>query len=218
MAVGILGYGSIANDPGSELAAAVADRIDVETPFAVEFARSSRTRDGAPTLVPVSQGGSSVRAVALVLEDSIGEADARVLLYRRETERSSRVVTPESAVWIVRLRGFAGLDTCLYTALKANIEPLTAERLAELAVRSAAAPAGAARRDGITYLAGQRRRGVLTPLMSAYEAQILALTGGRDLGDAWRRARAAPRQPDSTARRVCARVDKGGASGDDGAA
>ena len=60
MGVGILAFGSIAGDPGAELAAAVTRRIEVKTPFAVEFARSSRSRDGAPTLVPVGEGGAHV--------------------------------------------------------------------------------------------------------------------------------------------------------------
>lgn len=59
MSIGILAFGSIINEPGEELAAAVTRRIEVETPVAVEFARSSRTRDGAPTLVPVNRGAAA---------------------------------------------------------------------------------------------------------------------------------------------------------------
>ncbi len=52
--VGLLAYGSLQSDPGPELSPLIERRItDVLTPFAVEFARSSRTRAGAPTLVPV---------------------------------------------------------------------------------------------------------------------------------------------------------------------
>jgi hypothetical protein len=47
-----LAFGSIVDSPEAEIATAVVRRIDVETPFSVEFARSSRTRDRAPTLVP----------------------------------------------------------------------------------------------------------------------------------------------------------------------
>jgi hypothetical protein len=53
----------------------------------VEFARSSRTRDGAPTLVPVSEGGAHVCASVLVLDDADTVGDARDILYRRETGR-----------------------------------------------------------------------------------------------------------------------------------
>jgi len=192
MTLGILAFGSIVDDPGPELQATVVRRVDVETPFAVEFARSSRTRDGAPTLVPVSDGGAPVRAVLLVLDDSIGEAKARGMLYRRETGRSGENAEAGdgSADWLASLDRFAGLDRCLYTALPANIEPLTTDRLAELALRSAAAPAGARRRDGISYLEQQKRHGVSTPLMPGYEAVILTTIGAPNLAEAWKRVRA----------------------------
>jgi hypothetical protein len=167
MSVGILAFGSIADKPGTELAAATTRRIEVETPFAVEFARSSRTRAGAPTLVPVSEGG----------------AHASATRRRFDINNQSRVA------WIAELPNFAGTSTCLYTALRANIRPLNAEKLAELAVLSATAPAGAKHRDGISYLQEQKNRGLVTPLMPAYEEAVLAVTDARDLDDAWRRVR-----------------------------
>jgi len=189
MGIGILAFGSIAEEPGAELAAAVTRRIEAETPFAVEFARSSHTRDGAPTLVPVREGGANVPASVLILNDSVTVADAREMLYRRETGRLHDISTVSQAAWIAELPGFAGTSTCLYTAFQPNIRPLTAEKLAELAVCSAAAPAGAERRDGISYLQQQKRRGVVTPLMLAYEEAVLARTGARDLATAWEQAR-----------------------------
>jgi hypothetical protein len=205
MTVGILAFGSVVDDPGAELQAAAVRRIEVDTPFAVEFARSSRIRDGAPTLVPVSKGGSSVRAVILVLEDSVGERDARRMLYRRESGRTSasNSVSGAGSRWIAALTGFGGRDTCLYTALPANISPLSADRLAELAIHSATAAAGIQRRDGISYLADQQRRGVQTPLMPAYVAEVLARTGGRDLGDAWERTLALPSANAASGNRGC---------------
>lgn len=189
MGVGILAFGSIVEQPGAELAAAVIRRVEVETPFAVEFARSSRTRDGAPTLVPVNKGGAHVPASVFVLEDSITVADARAMLYRRETGRPHDMRTSSRGDWIAELADFGGLDTCLYTALPANIQPLTAQKLADLALCSAAASAGAERRDGISYLQQQKRRGIVTPLMPPYEEAVLARTGARDLDGAWKRAR-----------------------------
>ncbi len=191
MSVGILAFGSIEAEPGTELAATVTRRFRVKTPFAVEFARSSRTRDGAPTLVPISEGGAHVPAAVLVLDDSSTVADARAILYRRETGRVDDIKAGSQAAWISELPGFAGTGTCLYTALQPNIQPLTAETLAELAVCSATAPAGAEHRDGISYLQQQKRRGVVTPLMPAYEEAVLARTGARDLDGAWERARSA---------------------------
>ena len=189
MGVGILAFGSIADEPGTELAAAVTRRIEVETPFAVEFARSSRTRDGAPTLVPVSEGGAHVPASVLVLDDSVTVAQARAMLYRRETGRRNDLNAGSSSAWIAELAGFATTSVCLYTAFQPNIRPLTAEKLAELAVCSAAAAAGAEHRDGISYLQQQKRRSLVTPLMPAYEKAVLARTGARDLDGAWARAR-----------------------------
>jgi hypothetical protein len=192
MTIGILAFGSLLDDPGPELQARVVRRIaSVETPFAVEFARSSRTRDGAPTLVPVHTGGAAVRAAVLVLEDAVDEELARDLLYRRETRQvgESVIYRVLGGGWIPTISPFAGLSACLYTALEPNIRPLTVARLADLALQSAAGAAGAKRRDGISYLGEQKRRGVMTPLMPAYEAEVLARTGGRDLADAWARVR-----------------------------
>jgi hypothetical protein len=189
MSVGILAFGSLNETPGTELAAAVTERIEVETPFCVEFARSSHTRDGAPTLVPVSEGGAHVRACVLVLGAAVGVADARAMLYRRETGRLNGPGSGAHAGWIAELAGFAGTSTCLYAALEANIRPLTAEKLAELALRSAAAASGAERRDGISYLQEQKQRGIVTPLTFPYEEAVLARTGARDLDGAWERVR-----------------------------
>jgi hypothetical protein len=187
--VGILAFGSIREEPGADLAAAVTRRIEVKTPFRVEFARSSRTRDGAPTLVPVSEGGAHVSALVLVLDGSVTVGDARDMLYRRETGHREGTYPASPTDWIAQLAGCAGINVCLYTALPANIRPLTAYKLAELAVQSAAALAGAARRDGISYLQQQKRHGVVTPLMAPYEKAVLARTGAGDLDGAWERAR-----------------------------
>lgn len=192
MTVGILAFGSLLDEPGAELEARIARRVEgIETPFAVEFARSSHTRDGAPTLVPVSVGGAPLAAAVLVLEDAVDDQLARELLYRRETWRvGKRIAEPAAHVdWIRGLSPFAGLRLCLYTALEANIQPLTVARLADLALRSAAGAAGDRRRDGISYLEEQKRRGLMTPLMPGYEAAVLTRTGARDLRDAWTRVR-----------------------------
>ena len=187
--VGILAFGSIAKEPGTELDNAVTKRVKVQTPFKVEFARSSSTRDGAPTLVPVGEKGAHVPAMLFVLDDSVTVADARAMLYRRETGRLNDQTAGSPAAWIAELPRFKGTRPCLYTALPANIRPLTPAKLAELAVSSAAAPAGAEWRDGISYLQQQKRRRLTTPLMDDYEEAVLARTGARDLAGAWERAR-----------------------------
>ena len=51
--IGILAYGSLISSPGDEIASATTETIkNVQTPFRVEFARTSTSRAGAPTLVP----------------------------------------------------------------------------------------------------------------------------------------------------------------------
>ena len=70
--VGILAYGSLIEDLGKEIEPLIRERREnIETPFSIEFARSSSTRDGAPTLVPVENGGSPVLATVLLLEAGV---------------------------------------------------------------------------------------------------------------------------------------------------
>lgn len=126
-----------------------------------------------------------------MLNESVDEEHARDMLYRRESGKFGANVTYTQAkqAWIGELRDFAGVDVCLYTALAPNIQPLTEAHLAELAIKSACAAAGAERRDGISYLDEEKRRGTYTPLMPVYEEEILARTGARDLKEAWEKAR-----------------------------
>ncbi len=189
MAIGILAYGSLISDPGREIEAATADRIaGVETPFKVEFSRSSRVRDGAPTLVPVERGGAKVSGVVLVLRESVNETAAQDMLYRRERNRVDSGdfyadVDPADfdSAFLGHLDRFAGLNVVFHAALRANIVEPTPELLARLAIASAAAPAGATGRDGVTYLRDAKQSGILTPLMDEYEKEILRWTGARDL-------------------------------------
>ena len=129
--------------------------------------------------------------MVLALHDSVTETAAQDMLYRRERNRVDSgdvyaevdLANPDSA-FLGRLVGFAGLDVVFHAALRANIEEPTPELLARLAIASAAAPSGAVGRDGIRYLMDARQSGILTPLMPEYEAEILRLTGGRDLEEA----------------------------------
>ena len=95
--VGILGYGSLIDDPGHEIKAATVERLEgIKTPFKVEFARSSRGRGGGPTLVPVQEGGAHVNGVIFVLRPDVSERDAADMLWRRETNQvgSHRAYNP----------------------------------------------------------------------------------------------------------------------------
>jgi hypothetical protein len=192
-AIGILAYGSLVDDLGEELSGRIVRRIDgVSTPFSVEYARSSLSRDRAPTLVPVMNGGATLVAAVLALDPEIDVVTARTLLFRRESHRADAQATSDHPPWIRQLRGPAGIETCLYAALDANLRAPTPQQLAQLAARSAARESGARRQDGISYLDAQLRRSVMTPLTEPYVEAILALTGARHLGEAWHVVREAP--------------------------
>ena len=189
MSIAILAYGSLIEEPGVELTPLIHNRIlDFETPFSIEFARSSRSRGGGPTLVPVDAGGASVKGVLLVLDASVGRARAEDLLWRRETrkelseEHYRRPSKPgRDDVLVECLEGLAGVGTVLFTRIPANIGMRTPEHLAELAIHSARGAAGAEKRDGISYLASAIRQGIMTPLLPQYRAMILRKTGASDL-------------------------------------
>jgi len=171
--IGILAYGSLIEDPGSELEPLIRRRIvGIETPFRIEFARSSATRDGAPTLVPVSDGGAPVSAVILVLDASLLRDQAADLLWRRETRKEQtdeHYKKPTGRVGnrmvVEQVQNLAGIDVVLYTSLPANIPDLSAARLAALAIASARAEAGRLGKEGISYLISVKRQGISTPLM-----------------------------------------------------
>lgn len=192
--VGILAYGSLIDDPGSELDAVIRERIETETPFSVEFARkSSTTRNEAPTLIPVESGGAKVKAEVLVLEPTVTEAEATNMLYRRERHKVGEDIKynppkkpGKNTIVIERLTDFSHVDVVLYTRIGANIEKedLTAEHLAQLAIQSARADAGKRGEDGISYLIDAKRNGIVTPLSTEYEEEILQQTGTKSLEDA----------------------------------
>jgi hypothetical protein len=196
---GILAYGSLINDPGEEIAAATAEIMcdGIMTPFPVEFARSSRTRAGAPTLVPVPAGGSRVPGRVFVLREDVSDQEARDMLWRRETGRKGRLPNlaehsnpgPNDVV-IDNVVDFHGIRMVLYTRIASNIAPLTPQRLAELALRSARCGEVAAKgRDGISYLMAALGNGAHTKLSAAYEAELLRQTGAATLAEALGRVR-----------------------------
>ncbi|GBE25071.1 hypothetical protein BMS3Bbin02_01355 [bacterium BMS3Bbin02] len=193
--IGILAYGSLVGDPGPELAAVTRLIIDnVPTPFGIEYARSSRGRGGAPTLIPVDDGGVSVNAKILLLDNDVAPTTARDMLWRRETNRvgSDRAYAPPSpatpnTVIITDHPGLANVELVLATKIGANFSPLTPQKLAELAIESAASDAGSQGRDGISYLINARNAGIITPLTARYEQEILKQSGTDSLSAAWQK-------------------------------
>ncbi|WP_284178032.1 hypothetical protein [Rhabdaerophilum sp. SD176] len=177
MKIGILAFGSLIDSPDWEIEA-VTTGVDrgIRTPFAVEYARSSNTRGGAATLVPVESGGAQVAAVIFTI--SAPEKIAANILYRREIHKvgTDRIykepaVDRTNTVRIERLANFGGYDLVLSTRIAANISPLSADHLADLAIASAKTVGDG--KDGISYLIAARANGIVTGLSEQYEAKIL---------------------------------------------
>ena len=190
--VGILAYGSLLEEPGVELAPFIVERIPrIETPFRIEFFRSSPMRGGAPTVVPVENAGASVLGTVLVLREGISPGEARDLLWRREIRRegtgqrySKPTGNDPNQMRAEELLGFAGVDLVLYARFGPTLSNPTPEELAELAIRSVATEAGRKGLDGISYLISIKRQGIATPLMPAYEREVLKRTSAASLEDA----------------------------------
>lgn len=191
----ILAYGSLIANPGAELEQAIESRRPVQTPFAVEYARCSRSRCGAPTLVKVDGPGigAPVRAQLLILRDGVTIETARDMLYRREIHRVGKLSqrydaaqaqhTPNT-IQIEELSDVAGVEVVLYAGLCANLDfildptcsPMEkAGRLAQLAVESVTLETFEAGTDGIRYLADAIRSGIQTPLTEPYREAVLRL-------------------------------------------
>ena len=181
--IAILAYGSLIDDPGSEFD--IIDRPSVTTPFPVEYARSSRKRKGGPTLIPVDDG-LRVSARLLVLAPGTTITQAKDMLWRRETGNENGTYSPPdpptpNTVLIDELTDFPDYSTVLSTRIGPNITPLTADRLAELAIRSAKDRSIARSENGISYLQRAKDAGVVTRLANDYEAAILRQTGASSL-------------------------------------
>lgn len=195
--IGILAYGSLLEEAGDEITPLVVERIPgVETPFRIEFVRSSPTRGGAPSVAPVQTGGVAVRGTVLVLHDRVSVEDARDMLWRRETRRigsGQRYRTPTAPdpnqMVAEELLDFAGVAIVLYARFGPTLSDPTPEQLAALAIKSAMGEAGKRGLDGISYLISLKRQGILTPLMPAYERALLTQTGAASLEDALKRVR-----------------------------
>ena len=204
--IGILAYGSLITHPGQEIES-VLDHVipDVMTPFPVEYARRSRSRAGAPTLVPIPIGcGTPVNAVVLVLKKYTRKKKAQNFLYRRELHKEGdpKVFYDDQvqrqkrdALVIETMKTQFGLSVIYYTALKPNFtEILDAKRtleekvelLARAAIDSLTQETYAKEMDGIQYLADNIEAGVVTTLTEPYEQAIVKKAGNNisNLGQA----------------------------------
>lgn len=190
--IGIFAYGSLIDDPGVEITPLIRERIsDVLTPFKVEFSRKSGSRDNAPTLIPVENGGAYVKGVIILLDENITLEDAKNLLWRRETRNEgtgrsypNSKVANISTVVVEVLENFINIDYVLYTKIGANIDNVTPSKLAELAISSAKSKSGMKKLDGISYLISAKENGIVTPLITDYENEIVSKTNTLSLIEA----------------------------------
>lgn len=185
---GILAYGSLLSEPGTELDEVLTGRIEgVETPVRVEFARACSCRDNAPTLAPVESDGARVDGAILTTDPSVSEETIKDALWRRETreQRRDEATSPESRDLLIRrapsLEETYDLDKVFFAHLKANIESPTPDHLADLAIESARSEAGLRGEDGISYLLTIKENGISTPLLAPYEREILRKTQSSSL-------------------------------------
>jgi hypothetical protein len=186
--VGILAYGSLISDPGPEIAPKIRMRIKTQSPFPVEYGRLSRTRGGAPTLVPHPQG-VPVFGEILVLDDSVSNEEARDMLWRRERhttgggEKYSEQSSPNSVLVRTHL-DHPRVEIVHYTDFNSEGKidhPSTAE-LAKHAVLSVKKAKDG--KDGISYIMSAMAAGIITPLTDRYIQEILILTGTASLPEA----------------------------------
>jgi hypothetical protein len=181
--LGLLAYGSLLWDPGPELE----DILDlgspingVETQFNVEFARSTRSRGGGPTLVPVATGGAPVIGAIFPFRERLPVREAQTLVWRREVRRSGgrydaqrNADHPDKVFVDAHETLHNDFEVVLVVRIAPNIEPLNGDELATRAILSARTEFGSDRKDGISYLIGAKDSGIETPLQSDYEAAIL---------------------------------------------
>lgn len=161
------------------------------TPFKVEYARTSRSRDDAPTLIPY-ENGKEVSAVILVLKDTIDITYAKSILWRREIHKVGenikyieRTLPTSNQVQIITIKDFKNIDTVLYTSIAKNIDGIIdANRLSDFAIQSILKPAGESGKDGLRYLLDAKMNGIVTTLSKEYEEIILKKTNTKTLEQA----------------------------------
>ena len=179
--LGILAFGSLIDDPGTELKEYIVEQIkNVETPFKVEYGRKSSGRGNAPTLIPVSHGGKKVKATLLILSDELGIVEAKNMLFRRELNKvgSARTYTERekptsNQLMIGTHKNIRGVETVLTANFGNNIPEITPEILAELAIDSFKSNNVELGRDGISYLSNNISNGIITPFTEEYKNLIL---------------------------------------------
>lgn len=199
---GILAFGSLIDEPGSEIGSQITERyMCFKTPFDIEYARSSTSRDGAPTLTKVDHQVWAKRVFArvLALNPSIGEAVTQDMLYRREIDhvgdmsKTYAAKPAKSPVEIKKLKNFGDNLPIFYACLNPNLPIILnqnisledkAKHLAECAIRSVTKDTFQSQRDGIRYLDNAFQNGIITALTPLYYKAILDTLGATNLEEA----------------------------------
>lgn len=181
--IGILAYGSLINEPGDEIDPFIIERISCVTPFQVEYARMSKSRDYAPTLIPVNKEGAPVKAVIMVLGNGASIEEAKNMLWRRETREADtnkkyikNAIPGKDTVQIKTLKNFKGIGKVIYTSIASNLDFNSPQILADLAIKSILNKAGAKGMDGVRYLLNAKANGIVKPFSNEYENYILERT------------------------------------------
>lgn len=193
--IGILAFGSLIDNPGEEIKKIEISRIDCKTPFNIEFARISSSRDKAPTLIPVSDSskGRKTNAQILVVDNETSLEDVKSILWRREChkkDKTQKYYEPQNPtsknVLIGELENFYNIDKVIYTKflLQDEYQDLTPEKLADFAIESILSEAGREEKDGIRYLLSTKESGIVTELSEEYEKFILSKTESKTLREA----------------------------------
>lgn len=174
---GVLAFGSLIWEPGELAELDKAAEIICLTPWPVEFARSSRSRHWAPTLVQVPEG-EAVRARVFIYRDASDVVKAtlarREQIDLREHPKAVRACeiacVKESLIW--------------YTALRPNITELRPHCLARIAIASVKPSRD---RNGIRYLRECIGHGIRTSLTEAYCNEILRISkcGSLEEAESW---------------------------------
>lgn len=174
----IFTYGSLIDDPGEELGAHICYSFVCESPFAVEYARSSTRRAGAPVLVK-SENGSRVCGRILVTDfPRTLENLERVkeLVRDREGTKSEYIQTME----------ICNIEDVIYCDIPTNLENPDGSILANLAVEGVknCKKEGKQDKNGIRYLINNIKNGITTPLTLSYKNEILRITESSSLEEA----------------------------------
>ncbi|PJB20930.1 MAG: hypothetical protein CO114_08060 [Euryarchaeota archaeon CG_4_9_14_3_um_filter_38_12] len=177
--IGIFAYGSLINDAGPEITPHIVKKIDRDAPKPVEYARSSSSRGGAPTLVFYDKGAIvKGKILVLDLDNSKKNIDkAKEWLRKREGNTCPKYIK------IMQMDDF---ETVLYCDIPSNINPLVSDKLAELAIESVkkCKVEGVPEKNGVRYLINSINNNIVTPLTKEYMNKILQKTNSSTLEEA----------------------------------